>query len=145
MTDLFETQWEKVRDQQHKRNVMQQVLENTRKALKKEEFPVVYSSNNPIKELIDENDPWIKILNQIRTKFMFSSYFPRTDAADRLAETSKIILPVIRRIAAMIMANDIIGVQPMTGPVAQIFTMRARYGEDYHLKILTLLKQRYKL
>jgi hypothetical protein len=135
MTDFLEP-WTKVRDQQHKRNVLQQVLENTRKALEKEEeTPIVYSSNNPIKELIDENDPWIKILNQIRTKHKFSSYFPRTDAADRLAETSKIILPVIRRMAATIMANDIIGVQPMSGPPSQIFALHARYGEDYHLKI----------
>ncbi len=38
--------------------------------------------------------------------------------------TNKVILPYIRRVMPAIMAKDIIGVQPMTGPIGKIFTLR---------------------
>jgi hypothetical protein len=39
-----------------------------------------------------------------------------------------VILPMIGRLIATQMANDIIGVQPMTAPAGQIFTMRGNYN-----------------
>lgn len=54
-------------------------------------------------------------------------------ANDGIASLNKVILPVIRRVAPTILANSIIGVQPMTGPVAQIHTMNVKYrGVGYH-------------
>ena len=44
--------------------------------------------------------------------------------------SSDLILPVIRRVMPTVIANEIIGVQPMTGPVAQIHTLRVRYAES---------------
>lgn len=41
---------------------------------------------------------------------------------------NSVILLIIRRVIPTIVANSIIGVQPMTGPAAQIFTLRTRYG-----------------
>jgi hypothetical protein len=41
-----------------------------------------------------------------------------------------IILPLIRRVMPTIIANEIIGVQPMTGPVGQIHTLRVKYGNE---------------
>ena len=46
-----------------------------------------------------------------------------------VAQLNKVILPVIRRVMPTVIANEIVGVQPMTGPVAQIHTMRVRYAE----------------
>ncbi len=43
-------------------------------------------------------------------------------------EPLRIILPRIRNVMPSIIANEIIGVQPMTGPVSQIHAMRARYA-----------------
>ena len=40
---------------------------------------------------------------------------------------NRVILPIIRRVMPNIIANKIIGVQPMTGPVGQIRTLRTRY------------------
>lgn len=40
----------------------------------------------------------------------------------------KILIPMIRRTIPSMMANDIIGVQPMTAPTGLIYSMRARYG-----------------
>ena len=46
-----------------------------------------------------------------------------------VAVLNKVILPVIRRVMPTVIANEIIGVQPMTGPVGQIHTLRVRYAE----------------
>lgn len=50
-------------------------------------------------------------------------------AAGNIATLNKVILPVIRRVMPTVIANEIIGVQPMTGPVAQIHTLRVRYAD----------------
>jgi hypothetical protein len=39
-----------------------------------------------------------------------------------------IIMPIIRQVTPTLLANSILGVQPMTGPVGEIFTMKANYA-----------------
>lgn len=39
----------------------------------------------------------------------------------------RILISLIRQTLPNVIANDIIGVQPMTGPVGQIHTLRTRY------------------
>jgi hypothetical protein len=51
-----------------------------------------------------------------------------TQAAN-VASLNRVILPVIRRVMPTVIANEIVGVQPMTGPVAQIHTLRVRYAD----------------
>jgi hypothetical protein len=51
-------------------------------------------------------------------------------SAGNVATLNRVILPVIRRVMPTVIANEIIGVQPMTGPVAQIHTLRVRYADD---------------
>jgi hypothetical protein len=50
--------------------------------------------------------------------------------AGNVATLNRVILPVIRRVMPTVIANEIIGVQPMTGPVAQIHTLRVRYADS---------------
>jgi hypothetical protein len=50
-------------------------------------------------------------------------------SAGNIATLNRVILPVIRRVMPTVIANEIIGVQPMTGPVAQIHTLRVRYAD----------------
>ena len=45
-----------------------------------------------------------------------------------IATLNKVILPIIRRVLPNVIANEIVGVQPMPGPVAQIMTLRYVYG-----------------
>jgi len=45
-----------------------------------------------------------------------------------IATLNKVILPIMRRVMPNVIANEIIGVQPMPGPVAQIVSMRYVYG-----------------
>jgi len=51
-------------------------------------------------------------------------------SAGNVATLNRVILPVIRRVMPTVIANEIIGVQPMTGPVAQIHTLRVRYADS---------------
>ena len=55
--------------------------------------------------------------------------FPSDDEAYTKSFDS-IILPVIRRVMPSIIAHDICGVSPMTGPASEIFTLRAKYQDD---------------
>jgi hypothetical protein len=50
-------------------------------------------------------------------------------SSGNIATMNRVILPVIRRVMPTVIANEIIGVQPMTGPVAQIHTLRVRYAD----------------
>jgi hypothetical protein len=52
-----------------------------------------------------------------------------TTMAGNVATLNRVILPVIRRVMPTVIANEIVGVQPMTGPVAQIHTLRVRYAD----------------
>jgi hypothetical protein len=52
-------------------------------------------------------------------------------SAGNIATLNKVILPVIRRVMPTVIANELVGVQPMTGPVGQIHTLRVRYAETY--------------
>lgn len=45
-----------------------------------------------------------------------------------IAVLNKVMLPLIRRVMPTVIANEIMGVQPMTGPVGQIHTLRVRYA-----------------
>jgi hypothetical protein len=49
-------------------------------------------------------------------------------AAGNIATLNRVILPVIRRVMPTVIANEIVGVQPMQGPVGQIHTLRVRYA-----------------
>ena len=51
-------------------------------------------------------------------------------AAGDVAVLNKVILPVIRRVMPTVIANEIVGVQPMQGPVSQIHTLRVKYNQD---------------
>src|ERR1051326_7436039 len=48
--------------------------------------------------------------------------------AGNIAVLNKVILPIIRRVLPNVIANEIVGIQPMQGPVSQIATLRYVYG-----------------
>jgi hypothetical protein len=50
--------------------------------------------------------------------------------AGNISTLNRVILPVIRRVMPTVIANEIVGVQPMTGPVSQIHTLRVRYADS---------------
>ena len=68
------------------------------------------------------------VLENTKSQLMESSTSGATNAGN-VATLNKVILPVIRRVMPTVIANEIIGVQPMTSPVGQIHTLRVRYSE----------------
>ena len=63
-------------------------------------------------------------------KYLTESASAGATQAGNIATLNRVILPVIRRVMPTVIANEIVGVQPMTGPVAQIHTLRVRYAES---------------
>lgn len=54
-------------------------------------------------------------------------------SANDIAGFRKILIPMIRRIIPGTIATEIVGVQPMQGPVGLVYTMRYRYGEGVNV------------
>jgi hypothetical protein len=69
------------------------------------------------------------ILENTRKQLLESATAGGT-AAGNVATLNRVILPIIRRVMPTVIANEIVGVQPMTGPVAQIHTLRVRYADS---------------
>ena len=62
-------------------------------------------------------------------RYLAESATSGATSAGNIATLNRVILPVIRRVMPTVIANEIVGVQPMTGPVAQIHTLRVRYAD----------------
>ena len=62
-------------------------------------------------------------------RYLAESATAGATSAGNVATLNRVILPVIRRVMPTVIANEIVGVQPMTGPVSQIHTLRVRYAE----------------
>ena len=63
-------------------------------------------------------------------KYLSESATAGATSAGNVATLNRVILPVIRRVMPTVIANELVGVQPMTGPVGQIHTLRVRYAES---------------
>jgi hypothetical protein len=63
-------------------------------------------------------------------KYLSESATAGATSAGNVATLNRVILPVIRRVMPTVIANELVGVQPMTGPVGQIHTLRVRYASD---------------
>jgi hypothetical protein len=63
-------------------------------------------------------------------KYLKENASSGSTAAGNIATLNRVILPVIRRVMPTVIANELVGVQPMTGPVGQIHTLRVRYAQS---------------
>ena len=64
-------------------------------------------------------------------KYLSESATAGATSAGNVATLNRVILPVIRRVMPTVIANELVGVQPMTGPVGQIHTLRVRYADNF--------------
>jgi hypothetical protein len=62
-------------------------------------------------------------------KYLSETSAAGSTTAGNVATLNRVILPVIRRVMPTVIANELVGVQPMTGPVGQIHTLRVRYSD----------------
>jgi hypothetical protein len=65
-------------------------------------------------------------------KYLSESATAGATSAGNVATLNRVILPVIRRVMPTVIANELVGVQPRTGPVGQIHTLRVRYSDTYN-------------
>ena len=63
-------------------------------------------------------------------KYLRENASSGSTASGNIATLNRVILPVIRRVMPTVIANELVGVQPMTGPVGQIHTLRVRYANS---------------
>jgi hypothetical protein len=63
-------------------------------------------------------------------KYLKENATAGSTASGNIATLNRVILPVIRRVMPTVIANELVGVQPMTGPVSQIHTLRVRYAQS---------------
>jgi hypothetical protein len=63
-------------------------------------------------------------------KYLRENASSGSTASGNIATLNRVILPVIRRVMPTVIANELVGVQPMTGPVGQIHTLRVRYAQS---------------
>jgi hypothetical protein len=111
MTKLFESQWSQTK---------KMLCEG--KDLTHNQDGTVNPTKKKVMETVLEN-------TYREMKLMENATAGATNSAN-VATLNKVILPVIRRVMPTVIANEIIGVQPMTGPVAQIHTLRVRYADS---------------
>ena len=64
-------------------------------------------------------------------KYLAEAATAGASSAGNVATLNRVILPVIRRVMPTVIANELVGVQPMTGPVGQIHTLRVRYADSF--------------
>jgi hypothetical protein len=69
------------------------------------------------------------ILENTKKQLLAESTAGATNSGN-IATLNRVILPVIRRVMPTVIANELVGVQPMTGPVGQIHTLRVRYANS---------------
>ena len=65
-------------------------------------------------------------------KYLSESATAGATSAGNVATLNRVILPVFRRVMPTVIANELVGVQPMTGPVGQIHTLRVRYADTFN-------------
>ena len=112
---------------QHRRSVTAIMLENTEKAL-------IESSAHGSYQTLTETTSGVPV------NFMGSS--SSTAGAGGIDTFDPVLISLVRRAMPNLMAYDICGVQPMTGPTGLIFAMRSRYanqtgGETFYNEVNT--------
>jgi hypothetical protein len=72
----------------------------------------------------------MKVILENTRRYLKENASAGSTSAGNIATLNRVILPVIRRVMPTVIANELVGVQPMTGPVGQIHTLRVRYAQS---------------
>jgi len=72
----------------------------------------------------------MKVILENTRRYLKENASSGSTVSGNIATLNRVILPVIRRVMPTVIANELVGVQPMTGPVGQIHTLRVRYANS---------------
>lgn len=65
-----------------------------------------------------------------KQRFIMENASASAVSTANIATLTKVVLPMMRRVAPNTIANELVGVQPMPGPVAQAVSIRYVYGNN---------------
>jgi len=88
------------------------------------------NKRRPARRLKGQSSLTMSVLLENTKKQLLAESSAGTTTAGNIATLNRVILPVIRRVMPTVIANELVGVQPMTGPVGQIHTLRVRYANS---------------
>lgn len=71
------------------------------------------------------------LLENQRSSLLQETAATGSTAAQDIAGFRKIVIPMIRRIIPGTIATELVGVQPLEGPVGQVFSLRYKYAEAF--------------
>ena len=86
------------------------------------EFKKVISDLQEPKKILTEDEEADEIVRRLATP------------PPSISDFQRIVIPMIRKIIPTMIANEIIGVQPMQGPVEKIRTLKAKFTDDSRSK-----------
>jgi len=81
--------------------------------------------------LLENTEASIKEGSSIGGSSILNESVPSTNAADSLTDYSPVLISLVRRAMPNLVAYDIVGVQPMTGPTGLIFAMKSQFETSH--------------
>jgi hypothetical protein len=105
----------------NRRTIMSQLLESRWSETKEALLEGLQGNKRSVMDVTLENT----------RKYLSESATAGATSAGNVATLNRVILPVIRRVMPTVIANELVGVQPMSGPVGQIHTLRVRYADSF--------------
>lgn len=72
-----------------------------------------------------------QVLENTKRHMLKESASMGASTSGNVATLNKVVLPILRRVMPNVIANQLIGVQAINGPVAQINTLRLRYADTF--------------
>ena len=70
------------------------------------------------------------VLENVRRQYIAEHATQGSTVAANVAIINKVMMPLIKRIMPTVMAHELVGVQPLSGPSGTITTMRIRYATN---------------
>lgn len=109
MSTLIESQWKRTKEALLEGNDLTHNMDGSKNSTKRQMMDV--------------------LLENTRRSLMENSTIGATNST-MVAQLNKVILPVMRRVMPTTIANELVGVQPLSGPYGQIHTLRVRYADS---------------
>jgi hypothetical protein len=71
----------------------------------------------------------VRFASNMNRANLFENASAQATSAANIAALNQVVLPLIRRVLPGVIANEIVGVQPLSGPFGQIQTLRFKYQQ----------------
>ena len=71
----------------------------------------------------------VSVLMENQQKHLMETAAATANQASDIGNFQKIVIPMIRRILPGTLATDLVGVQPMSGPVGLVYSLRFAFAE----------------